>query len=133
MASPPAYYKRPWLATMAPRPKAGCNFAPGAYTLRHFGRVTVYSGGKWPRCRRRRMTEQGMRRRRPSGGTSMGVMDLFDLSGRVVLVTGAGSGLGQGFAQAVGEAGAAVACADVNDVTAKQTAEKVRALGRNAI
>ena len=63
----------------------------------------------------------------------MGVMDLFNLGGKVVLVTGAGSGLGQGFAEAAGEAGAAVACADVNDVTAKQTAEKVRSLGQKAI
>jgi 2-deoxy-D-gluconate 3-dehydrogenase len=48
----------------------------------------------------------------------MAVMDLFDLSGKVVLVTGAGSGLGQGFAEAVAEVGADVACADINLMTA---------------
>jgi NAD(P)-dependent dehydrogenase (short-subunit alcohol dehydrogenase family) len=62
----------------------------------------------------------------------MGVMDLFNLSGRVVLVTGAGSGLGQGFAEAVAEAGADIACADINPTTAKQTAEQIRARGRKA-
>jgi NAD(P)-dependent dehydrogenase (short-subunit alcohol dehydrogenase family) len=62
----------------------------------------------------------------------MAVMDLFNLSGKVVLVTGAGSGLGKGFAEAVAEAGADVACADINATTAKQTAEQIRALSRKA-
>lgn len=62
----------------------------------------------------------------------MGVMDLFDLTGKVVLVTGAGSGLGQGFAEAVAEAGADVACADINATTAKRSAEQIRTLGRKA-
>ena len=44
----------------------------------------------------------------------MGVMNgknLFDVSGKVVLVTGAGSGLGKGYAQTFGEAGSTVICA----------------------
>jgi NAD(P)-dependent dehydrogenase (short-subunit alcohol dehydrogenase family) len=67
------------------------------------------------------------------GGFTMAVMDLFNLSGNVVLVTCAGSGLGQGFAKAVAEAGADVACADFNPTTAKQTAERICALGRRAV
>ena len=62
----------------------------------------------------------------------MAVMDLFNLSGKVVLVTGAGSGLGQGFAEAVAEAGADVACADRNPMTAEQTVERICALGHKA-
>jgi NAD(P)-dependent dehydrogenase (short-subunit alcohol dehydrogenase family) len=62
----------------------------------------------------------------------MAVMDLFDLSGKVVLVTGAGSGLGQGFAEAVAEVGADVACADINLMTAQGSAERIRTLGRKA-
>jgi NAD(P)-dependent dehydrogenase (short-subunit alcohol dehydrogenase family) len=62
----------------------------------------------------------------------MGVMDLFHLSGKVVLVTGAGSGLGERFAQAVAEAGATVACADIDVTSAHKTADHIRALGCQA-
>ena len=40
------------------------------------------------------------------------VQQLFDLSGKVAIVTGAGSGLGVVFAGALAEAGATVVCAD---------------------
>ncbi len=38
----------------------------------------------------------------------MGVLDAFDLTGRVAIVTGASSGLGEGFARTLAEAGATV-------------------------
>lgn len=38
----------------------------------------------------------------------MGVLDSFDLTGRVAIVTGASSGLGEGFARTLAEAGATV-------------------------
>jgi 2-deoxy-D-gluconate 3-dehydrogenase len=55
---------------------------------------------------------------------------LFDLSGKVALVTGANSGIGQGLAIALAEAGADVAL--VGRTPAQETAQRVRAAGRRA-
>lgn len=53
----------------------------------------------------------------------MRVLDLFKLDGKVALVTGAGSGIGRAYAQALSEAGAAVACADIDPDAARETAD----------
>jgi NAD(P)-dependent dehydrogenase (short-subunit alcohol dehydrogenase family) len=45
-------------------------------------------------------------------------MDLFSLDGKVALVTGAGSGLGRQFSEVMAEAGADVACADIDKESA---------------
>jgi NAD(P)-dependent dehydrogenase (short-subunit alcohol dehydrogenase family) len=45
------------------------------------------------------------------------------LTGQVVLVTGAGSGLGEATAQAFGRAGSIVACCDINEAAAKQVSD----------
>jgi len=59
-------------------------------------------------------------------------MDLFNLTGKVALVTGAGSGLGRQFCEAMAEAGADVSCADIDAESAKATAAAVEGLGRRA-
>lgn len=63
----------------------------------------------------------------------MPVLDAFRLDGRVALVTGAGSGLGLAFAEALAEAGADVACVDIDGERAESAAERVRACGRSAV
>lgn len=58
---------------------------------------------------------------------------LFRLDDQVALVTGAASGLGVQFAEAMAEAGAHVVLADVDTVGLERTAETVRALDREAL
>lgn len=53
----------------------------------------------------------------------MSVLDQFDLSERVALVTGGASGIGYAFASAMAEAGADVALVDVDETAAAEAAE----------
>jgi NAD(P)-dependent dehydrogenase (short-subunit alcohol dehydrogenase family) len=62
----------------------------------------------------------------------VGTSDLFTLNGKVALVTRAGSGLGRQFSEAMAEAGADVACADIDEESAKATAAAVEGLFNNA-
>lgn len=58
---------------------------------------------------------------------------IFDLSDRVALITGAGTGLGEAIAVGFAEYGCDIAAADLNPDTAKRTAEKASARGRRAV
>ncbi len=57
---------------------------------------------------------------------------LFDLSGRVALITGAGAGLGEAIALGFAEYGCNVAAADLDLETAQRTAARVAAQGRRS-
>jgi NAD(P)-dependent dehydrogenase (short-subunit alcohol dehydrogenase family) len=59
--------------------------------------------------------------------------ELFDLSGRVGLVSGAAQGMGRAMAQALAEAGADLMLADINNAGVEKTAEQISRLGRRAI
>ena len=51
--------------------------------------------------------------------------NLFDLTGKVSLVTGAGSGLGRVICEAMAEHGSDVVCSDINEAGARETAGMV--------
>jgi 3-oxoacyl-[acyl-carrier protein] reductase len=64
--------------------------------------------------------------------TSQSVHDAFDLTGRVALVTGAGSGIGRTTAEVLAGAGAVVVCADIDAGRAAETAEGIVGAGGTA-
>ncbi|MDA1051594.1 MAG: SDR family NAD(P)-dependent oxidoreductase [Planctomycetota bacterium] len=58
---------------------------------------------------------------------------MFDLAGRVALVTGAASGMGKASSLALAEAGADVVLADLNEEGARAVAAEIESLGRRAM
>jgi NAD(P)-dependent dehydrogenase (short-subunit alcohol dehydrogenase family) len=61
------------------------------------------------------------------------VMSLFDLSGRVAVVSGAGQNMGKATALAFAEAGADLLIADLRADTLQGTADEIAALGRRVV
>ncbi|MBC8356214.1 MAG: SDR family oxidoreductase [Planctomycetes bacterium] len=59
--------------------------------------------------------------------------NMFDLSDRVALVSGAASGMGRASSLALAEAGADVVLADLNEEGAQATAQEIESLGRKAM
>lgn len=58
---------------------------------------------------------------------------IFDLTGKVAFITGAGSGLGVEFVEGCAEAGADIVCADIDLDAAEATAANIRARGNKAL
>ena len=63
----------------------------------------------------------------------MTILDRFDVTGQVAIVTGAGRGIGAGCAIALAEVGADVVCAARSVDQLEETAEQIRKLGRRAL
>ena len=59
-------------------------------------------------------------------------MSVYDLTGRKALVTGGGRGLGEGMAQALARAGAAVVIGDIREDLGKTCADALQAAGATA-
>ena len=59
----------------------------------------------------------------------MNATNMFDLTSKVSLVTGAGSGLGRIFCEAMAEHGSDVVCSDINKAWAEETADMIAKYG----
>ena len=58
--------------------------------------------------------------------------NIFDVTDKIVIVSGSGSGLGRGYSHMFAESGATVICCDVNEDNVKQTAADINADGGKA-
>jgi len=58
------------------------------------------------------------------------IQQLFDLSGKVAIVTGAAMGIGKAIADRLSEAGASIMITDINIEAAQKTVKELKAMGR---
>jgi len=58
---------------------------------------------------------------------------IFNLSGKIALITGGGSGLGRAYFEGMAEFGADVACCDIIEARAQETVEMIKRFGHQAI
>ena len=63
------------------------------------------------------------------GQKYLSIAELFDLRGKVAVVTGGAAGMGFAFSRRLGEAGAAVLIADINPEIGKQRTKELAAAG----
>ena len=63
----------------------------------------------------------------------MNIAPLFDLTGKVAVVTGGGNGIGRASARILAQAGADVVIADMKQDDAQQVADEIETTGRRAI
>src|ERR1700722_15160876 len=67
------------------------------------------------------------------GAVAKTMTNMFDLSGRVAVVTGSAQGMGRAMATAFAEAGADVVLLDRNKAGIEATAQSIAGLGRKAL
>ena len=61
------------------------------------------------------------------------VKNIFDLSGKVAIITGGGSGLGRLFCEALAEFGADISLCDIDEKGAKETSDLLKKFGKRAL
>ncbi len=59
-------------------------------------------------------------------------MSTFDLTGRVVLITGGAGGIGRAVARSFGNSGASIVLADINGDASNEAASELQELGFSA-
>ena len=58
---------------------------------------------------------------------------IFDLSRKIALITGGGSGIGRAYCEAMAEFGAEVACSDIDEEKAQETVDIISHFGHRAV